>query len=55
MILFNAGLTTIGVMFDLLVWYYGKNLDLYGDRDKEDAGKTLTKENNVIENEFIVK
>lgn len=26
-------LTTIGVFFDVLVWKYGSNLDLYGDRE----------------------
>lgn len=26
-------LTTIGVFFDILVWKYGKNLDLYGERE----------------------
>lgn len=25
-----VGLTTLGVFFDVLVWYYGKDLDLYG-------------------------
>lgn len=27
--------TTIGIMFDWLVWYYGQEVDLYGDRDEE--------------------
>lgn len=28
-------LTGIGVFFDVLVWKYGKNLDLYGEREEE--------------------
>jgi Organic Anion Transporter Polypeptide (OATP) family len=28
-------LTTIGVFFDILVWKFGKNLDLYGEREEE--------------------
>ncbi|CRK86315.1 CLUMA_CG000186, isoform A [Clunio marinus] len=28
-------LTSIGVFFDILVWKYGKNLDLYGEREQE--------------------
>ena len=28
-------LTGIGVFFDILVWKYGKNLDLYGEREEE--------------------
>lgn len=40
-------LTSVGVFFDILVWYYGKNLDLYGhdddtkkiDCDKDDRAK----------------
>lgn len=27
-------LTSIGVVFDVLVWHYGKNLDLYGEREQ---------------------
>lgn len=28
-------LTSIGVFFDVLVWKFGKNLDLYGEREEE--------------------
>jgi len=28
-------LTSIGVIFDILVWKYGKNLDLYGEREEQ--------------------
>lgn len=28
-------LTAIGVFFDILVWKFGKNLDLYGEREEE--------------------
>ncbi|XP_055644235.1 solute carrier organic anion transporter family member 74D isoform X2 [Toxorhynchites rutilus septentrionalis] len=28
-------LTAIGVFFDVLVWWYGRTLDLYGDREAE--------------------
>lgn len=28
-------LTTVGVFFDILVWKYGRNLDLYGEREEE--------------------
>lgn len=28
-------LTSIGVFFDILVWKFGKNLDLYGEREEE--------------------
>lgn len=36
------GLTTIGVFFDLLVWWYGRTLDLYGEREAEEK-KTAPK------------
>lgn len=29
------GFTAIGVVFDVLVWYHGRHLDLYGEREKE--------------------
>lgn len=32
-------LTFIGVMFDVLVWHYGKNVDLYGEREEENIRK----------------
>lgn len=28
-------LTSIGVVFDILVWKFGKNLDLYGEREEQ--------------------
>lgn len=28
-------LTFVGVFFDVLVWYYGKAVDLYGEREEE--------------------
>lgn len=28
-------MTSVGVMFDIVVWYLGKNLDLYGDDDDD--------------------
>lgn len=42
-----AGLTAIGVFFDVLVWWYGRTLDLYGEREaleqkKTSASKTTT-------------
>ncbi|XP_058819786.1 solute carrier organic anion transporter family member 74D [Topomyia yanbarensis] len=40
------GLTAIGVFFDLLVWWYGRTLDLYGDQEaeqKKTAAKTPPK------------
>lgn len=41
------GLTAIGVFFDVLVWWYGRTLDLYGEREaleqkKTSASKTTT-------------
>lgn len=35
-------LTGIGVFFDVLVWKYGKNLDLYGEREEEMLKKKQT-------------
>ncbi|XP_058446034.1 solute carrier organic anion transporter family member 74D [Malaya genurostris] len=29
------GLTAIGVFFDILVWWYGRSLDLYGDQEAQ--------------------
>lgn len=29
----STGLTSVGVFFDGLVWWYGKTLDLYGERE----------------------
>lgn len=35
----------LGAFFDLLVWYYGKDLELYGDMDDEKpANKLIEKE-----------
>lgn len=34
----------IGAFFDLLVWYYGKNLELYGDMIDEEKPKPIEKE-----------
>lgn len=28
-------LTSVGVFFDILVWHYGKNLDLYGEKEQK--------------------
>lgn len=36
-------LTSVGVFFDFLVWKYGRNLDLYGDREEEAQKKQRTK------------
>lgn len=36
------GLTAIGVFFDVLVWWYGRTLDLYGEREAEQQKKTTT-------------
>lgn len=36
--------TAIGVLFDLLVWYYGKNLVLYGDDIKHNAKDIKTEQ-----------
>lgn len=38
-------LTTVGVFFDFLVWYYGRNLDLYGEKEMkkiEEIGRKNT-------------
>ncbi|XP_065073766.1 solute carrier organic anion transporter family member 74D [Ochlerotatus camptorhynchus] len=35
-------LTAIGVFFDVLVWWYGRTLDLYGDREEEIKATTAT-------------
>lgn len=29
-----AGFTGVGVLFDILVWWYGRNLDLYGEHEQ---------------------
>uniref|UniRef100_A0A1Q3FNY0 Solute carrier organic anion transporter family member n=1 Tax=Culex tarsalis TaxID=7177 RepID=A0A1Q3FNY0_CULTA len=34
------GLTAIGVFFDVLVWWYGRTLDLYGEREALEQKKT---------------
>lgn len=39
-------LTGIGVFFDILVWKFGKNLDLYGDREEEMLKKKQMKNGN---------
>lgn len=39
-------LTGIGVFFDILVWKYGKNLDLYGDREEEMLKKQQKQDRN---------
>lgn len=39
------GLTAIGVFFDVLVWWYGRTLDLYGEREaleQKNAATTKT-------------
>ncbi|XP_055550083.1 solute carrier organic anion transporter family member 74D [Wyeomyia smithii] len=36
------GLTAVGVFFDVLVWWHGKTLDLYGEREAEEK-KAVTK------------
>lgn len=28
-------LTAIGVVFDILVWYHGRHLDLYGEKEAQ--------------------
>lgn len=33
------GLTAIGVFFDVLVWWYGRTLDLYGEREALEQNK----------------
>lgn len=30
----NFALTFIGITFDILVWYYSKNIDLYGEEEQ---------------------
>lgn len=30
-------LTSIGIFFDWLVWYYGRDLDLYGEKEMKRA------------------
>ena len=51
-------MTSVGAFLDTLVWYYGKNLDLYGDNDKkenENKSKRLSRWINVeyFFNKFI--
>lgn len=31
----SAGFILLGVFFDLLVWYYGRDLELYGEDDEK--------------------
>lgn len=38
-------LTTVGVFFDILVWKYGRNLDLYGEREEEMLKKQQKRKN----------
>lgn len=38
-------LTSIGVFFDVLVWKYGRNLDLYGEREQEMLQKKSNNKN----------
>lgn len=40
-------LTGIGVFFDILVWYYGKDVDLYGE-DEDTRRKELERQNRPI-------
>ncbi|XP_062545506.1 solute carrier organic anion transporter family member 74D isoform X2 [Armigeres subalbatus] len=35
-------LTAIGVFFDVLVWWYGRTLDLYGEREAAEQKKSTT-------------
>lgn len=46
----SFGFTAVGVFFDILVWYYGKNLDLYGDDTKHDVKDIKTKQSQEIIN-----
>ena len=46
------GLTSIGVFFDILVWQYGKNLDLYGEADKIKLQKYHTPRPTVPMNKY---
>lgn len=40
-------LTFIGVLFDALVWYHGKDVDLYGEKEEEQR-KQLQRQNQPI-------
>lgn len=45
-------LTFIGVFFDIIVWYLGRNLDLYGsEEDDEDTKKDSCKNASIVPNE----
>ncbi|XP_055920928.1 solute carrier organic anion transporter family member 74D [Eupeodes corollae] len=39
--------TVLGIFFDILVWYYGKNLDLYGEKEAERLAE-LKKKNRQV-------
>lgn len=42
-----AGFTLIGVIFDFLVWYFGRDLELYGDdnaKKPDDSGESIENE-----------
>lgn len=45
-----AVLTTIGVIFDFLVWYYGRSLDLYSE-DYEENNRKFHKSHKVAKND----
>lgn len=47
-----VGLTLLGVCFDLLVWHYGKDLDLYGDIE-EKKKRDSRKDDAIIEKSSI--
>lgn len=36
----SLSLTSIGVIFDILVWYHGRHLDLYGEREEQKLKET---------------
>lgn len=42
-----VALTSVGVFFDVLIWFYGKNIDLYGEEEAR-RQKELNKRNQPI-------
>lgn len=42
----SAGFISIGVLFDFLIWYFGRSLDLFGD-SSDDKLKTIEKKKEI--------
>jgi len=34
----------MGLLFDYLVWYYGRNLDIYGDKEAKEEERANRKD-----------